>query len=553
MVTKLGNSAASEEEIFGAHMIQLSLTTRPTPAHEASAMPRQDRAESNEVFVLDTETEDLVSEQRVPQHATPISKNENGESLEQAMTDVGLSQPHPEPIDGAAEPAPQHWTRSTVFGASGDRSAQSGTPFVDEKTGSNAPPQNAVSAFSDAAPSVGMGSQDTDISGPSSNNTQALTLGKGEDIPQGPAVGAAGKTETFGAANGLEGQGDPVIVTPPKGTRVEAAQPTSRDSQMPPTDQPAINADARTPSIGAALQPVPGSHDSTLATQGAVTLESAARNLTHRGTATATNAGEGAENRTEHASASVLPTGSKQAIPKEQAVPLQKGEAPNALSKSTRHLESRAPDETSTQPQSQTDLHVVRTAKGPSGPAQMAGNGPGLSSAVAQVSEMRLTDISTSADIILGASSLEADVKTQSGAPLQSPLQPRPALPQTVLNQLAAVVSNTPNRPVEVLLNPEELGRVRMVMSANDTQIVVSIQAEKPETSDLMRRHLDQLSAEFQELGYTDISFAFSGDDKEPADQPETHSNDADFVTEQDVAPISTHLTVQTSGLDLRL
>ncbi len=534
-------------------MIQLSLTTRPTPAHEASVVLRQDRAESNEVFVLDAQTEDVVSEQRVPQRATSISKTESGESPEQAMTDVGLSQPHSDPINGAAEPAPQHWKRSTVFGASGDISAQSGTPFVGEKTGSNAPPLNAVPAFSDNPPNMGMGSQNIDISGPNSNSTQALTLGKGEEIPQGTAVGAVGKTETFGTANGLEGQGDPVIVKGSKGMRVEAAQPTSRDPQIPPRDQPAINADAKTPSIATPPQPVPGSHDSTPATQGAVTLESAARNQTHRGTATATNAGEGAENRTEHASASVLPTGSKQAIPKEQAVPPPNGEMPTSLTKSARHLESRAPDETSTQRQSQTDLHVVRTAKGPSDSAQMTGNGPGLSATVAQASEMRLTDISTSADVVLGASSLEADVKTQSGAPLQSPLQSRPALPQTVLNQLAAVVSNTPNRPVEVLLNPEELGRVRMVMSANDTQIVVSIQAEKPETSDLMRRHLDQLSAEFQELGYTDISFAFSGGGKEPADQPETHSNDADFVTEQDVAPISTHLTVQTSGLDLRL
>lgn len=79
--------------------------------------------------------------------------------------------------------------------------------------------------------------------------------------------------------------------------------------------------------------------------------------------------------------------------------------------------------------------------------------------------------------------------------------------------QIASAVADARSRPVEIALHPEELGRVRIALSATETGMAVSISAERPETLDLMRRHIDQLAQEFRRLGYSDIGFDFGQGD----------------------------------------
>ena len=87
-----------------------------------------------------------------------------------------------------------------------------------------------------------------------------------------------------------------------------------------------------------------------------------------------------------------------------------------------------------------------------------------------------------------------------------------PATARAVASQMVDALSNAQSKKIEIALNPEELGRVRMVLSTTDAGISVSIVAERPETLDLMRRHIGQLTEEFRNLGYVDIRFDFSGD-----------------------------------------
>lgn len=70
-----------------------------------------------------------------------------------------------------------------------------------------------------------------------------------------------------------------------------------------------------------------------------------------------------------------------------------------------------------------------------------------------------------------------------------------------------------PNGPVELTLDPEELGRVRMTLSGTDMSMTVTLVTERAETSDLMRRHIEVLAQEFRQLGYRDVSFNFAGRD----------------------------------------
>ncbi len=121
-----------------------------------------------------------------------------------------------------------------------------------------------------------------------------------------------------------------------------------------------------------------------------------------------------------------------------------------------------------------------------------------------------------------------------------------------VAGQIA--VANLTGKATEIALNPEELGRVRLTMTAVDGTITLNVLAERLETNDLLRRHIDVLAQEFRDLGYDTISFSFGAEA-----QPETPTDASPFEdgeqSETDQAT-ETDINLQanpSSGLDLRL
>lgn len=80
--------------------------------------------------------------------------------------------------------------------------------------------------------------------------------------------------------------------------------------------------------------------------------------------------------------------------------------------------------------------------------------------------------------------------------------------------RLAAAAPVLAQGAVEITLSPEELGRVRMTLSAGEGGMVVSVLAERAETLELMRRNIDQLARDLQAMGYAGLSFAFGRDDR---------------------------------------
>ena len=130
------------------------------------------------------------------------------------------------------------------------------------------------------------------------------------------------------------------------------------------------------------------------------------------------------------------------------------------------------------------------------------------------------------------------------------------ALPPGFGHRLAEAVAHFPDRGVELTLSPEELGRVRMMLSTHDGALTLSIQADRPETIDLMRRHIDQLAEDFRDLGFTDVSFSFGRDETASGGQrAERETNDPAAVSEADrpVRNASAPAGAPPGGLDLRL
>ncbi|MEM9697380.1 MAG: flagellar hook-length control protein FliK [Pseudomonadota bacterium] len=137
-------------------------------------------------------------------------------------------------------------------------------------------------------------------------------------------------------------------------------------------------------------------------------------------------------------------------------------------------------------------------------------------------------------------------------------LPARQALPQQVARQMAEAFHNAPNRPVEITLSPEELGRVRLGLSASEGNIVVTIFAERAETGDLMRRHISALESAFQELGYNGINFDFGGGQTaqdnagEGAKKEQSDRSTAALTASDD--PVAIHLkSAPLTGIDIRL
>ena len=124
---------------------------------------------------------------------------------------------------------------------------------------------------------------------------------------------------------------------------------------------------------------------------------------------------------------------------------------------------------------------------------------------------------------------------------------------RAVANQMATVVSARGQQgTIEVALNPEELGRVSIVFNGREDGLHVTISAERPETLDMMRRHISVLEAEFQNFGLGDLSFDLGTS----ADAQQDRSDSGDgtrFAETQDEPVTEAGPTIQKLGPDGRI
>lgn len=108
-------------------------------------------------------------------------------------------------------------------------------------------------------------------------------------------------------------------------------------------------------------------------------------------------------------------------------------------------------------------------------------------------------------DGLLGPVGQSVAPGTSAGAAPGAPLPPSTGLAQSVAQQilggLPRPISDMGSGAVEIALDPPELGRVRLSLLEVAGVMTLSITAERPETADIMRRHLDLLAQEFSREG----------------------------------------------------
>lgn len=148
-----------------------------------------------------------------------------------------------------------------------------------------------------------------------------------------------------------------------------------------------------------------------------------------------------------------------------------------------------------------------------------------------------------------GAANSTSGTKSTPGHPMQHNAP-------NVAQQVATALVQSKGGKTEIVLNPEELGKVRIALQAAEKGMSVSIISERPETAELMRRNVEILEREFRDLGYESVSFSFddppdgSGDGSE---HPNTADQSADRQLIETPSPeLGTNVAVLT-GLDLKL
>ncbi|KAE9632206.1 flagellar hook-length control protein FliK [Parasedimentitalea maritima] len=140
----------------------------------------------------------------------------------------------------------------------------------------------------------------------------------------------------------------------------------------------------------------------------------------------------------------------------------------------------------------------------------------------------------------------------------------RPETPRLVAAQLATALATKGERNIDVALNPEELGRVKMRVTTTDSSVIVMITTERPETGDMMRRHINELADEFRQMGFEDISFEFGGEGLagqmgDGAEQGasfgggSSEASNTDPLANNVPEPAQKNLRLGETGLDMRI
>lgn len=143
------------------------------------------------------------------------------------------------------------------------------------------------------------------------------------------------------------------------------------------------------------------------------------------------------------------------------------------------------------------------------------------------------------------------------------PMPPEAPVARHVAAQIAlqATPALTPGGPatLELRLDPPELGQVRMTLGLSDQGVTLHLVADRPETLDLLRRHVALLGEEFarQGLGASSFTFAESGARDSPGrsnarGDARGGGSSGTAAAPQAAAPALRPLLVAT-GLDIRL
>ncbi|QCO55316.1 hypothetical protein EOK75_05720 [Pseudorhodobacter turbinis] len=158
----------------------------------------------------------------------------------------------------------------------------------------------------------------------------------------------------------------------------------------------------------------------------------------------------------------------------------------------------------------------------------------------------------------------EAAPLAASVSPSNNNLSAPPVVSQTpvpVQEIPAQIVAHAqPGKPaaMELILAPEELGKIRIHLTPDGDNMRVVIQAERPEAMELIRRNIEALSAELRQSGFASTSFSFEGwagdaEGRQVKKSTVAIENTMDIAPDEATLNQPTNSMQSSAGLDLRV
>ena len=103
------------------------------------------------------------------------------------------------------------------------------------------------------------------------------------------------------------------------------------------------------------------------------------------------------------------------------------------------------------------------------------------------------------------------NVAGQSGGLTVSDAHATRAAVREIAEQIRLAMPGNGRQIVEVSYGPKELGSISITLSTMEGSIGISILTERPETLELLRRHIDQLTAALRDLGFQEFDLDIGG------------------------------------------
>lgn len=132
---------------------------------------------------------------------------------------------------------------------------------------------------------------------------------------------------------------------------------------------------------------------------------------------------------------------------------------------------------------------------------------------------------------------LDAPHRAEASAEPRPGASPPLDMPHRIAQQIAARLETPGHGSFDLALKPEELGHVRLKLVSHETGSLLIVHAERPETLDLMRRHIGALEQDLRALGHDQLSLRFSGGNAGGAGQQATPHAPPSQTTTQGAPP----------------
>ena len=118
-----------------------------------------------------------------------------------------------------------------------------------------------------------------------------------------------------------------------------------------------------------------------------------------------------------------------------------------------------------------------------------------------------------------------------------------------------ATISDNIAKPqqYEIELSPRELGHVKITMVPTEANMNILISCERDETSNLLRRNLNELTQDMHEIGYANVDIEFGqGSEDTSTGQQFSASQHSDTQDPPMTTPASNQI-MQSGGVDLKI